>query len=131
MSRQSLKRDAGTGQVCAGTGQVCAGPVSSVCEPLCGAVVSPEFTVSPLGSHSEEQLTMSTVIWESWSLPKSGEESLARSCAWSCSEPYSVPTFLHKLQRLCRASSRFCSSWVLSCSSLSFSFLCGSTNRTA
>lgn len=103
-------------------------PASSVCVLAGGAGVWTESAGAPLGSDSEEQLTISTVIWDPLSLDtrpvvmgKSGEESLARSCSWSWSEPASMLTVLHNLQRLWRVSSRFCSSSVLSCSNLSFS----------
>lgn len=84
MSRQTLSREVGTGQLC---GE----PASSVCVPASGAAVSTEPAGGLLGSHSEEQLTISIVIWDSSSLPErlgeemgaSGEETLARSCMWS------------------------------------------------
>lgn len=121
MSRQVLIKDPGSGE-----------PASSVCVPASGAAVWTEPADGLVGSHSEEQLTISIVIWDSSSLPtklgeelgKSGEESLARSCKWSWSEPDSMLTLLHNPTRLCRVSSRFCSSSVCSCSSRSFSFFC-------
>lgn len=125
MSRQALSWDAGSGQLC---GE----PASSACVPACGKAVWTKSAGSLLGSHSEEQLTISTVIWDSSSLStrlggemdKSGDESLARSCKWSWSQPGSVLTLLHNPHRLCRVSSRFCSSSVCSCSKRSFSLFC-------
>lgn len=125
MSRRVLKRDAGTGQLC---GE----PVSSVCVLASGAPSCTASTGGPLGSHTEEQLTISIVIWESASLPTelgeerrtSGEVSLVRSCMSTGSEAVSMLTLLHNPHRLCRVSSRFCSSSLRSCSSRSFSFFC-------
>lgn len=132
MSRQSLSRDTGSGKLCWE-------PDSSVCVPGSGAAVLIEPTGSLLGSHAEEQLTISIVIWDSSSLPTrleeemggSGDESLARSCKWSWSEPDSMLTLLHNPHRLCRVSSRFCSSSVCSCSSRSFSLVCREKDSTA
>lgn len=123
MSRQALSRDAGKEQLCGES-------ASSVCVPVSGATVLTDSAGGPLGSQSEEQLTISIVISDSSSFParlgedmgKSDEESLARSCTWSCSEPHSMLTLLHKPQKLCRVSSRFCSSSVCSRRSRSFSF---------
>lgn len=124
MSRQSSSR-------VTGSGQFCWEPDSSVCVPGSCATVLIELAGIFLGSHSED-LTISIVILDSSYLPTrleeeiddSGEESLARSCKWSLSEPDSKPTLLHKPHRLCRVSSRFCSSSVRSCSSRSFSLVC-------
>lgn len=125
ISRQALSRDAGKEQLCGES-------ASSVCVPVSGATVLTDSAGGPLGSQSEEQLTISIVISDSSSFParlgedteKSDEESLARSCKWSCSEPDSMLTLLHKPHRLCRASSRFCSSSVCSRRSRSFSLFC-------
>lgn len=63
MSKQVLRRGDETGQLCGG--EECA---SSVCVLACGVAVSTVSTGGPLGSDSEEQLTISIVIGESSSL---------------------------------------------------------------
>lgn len=125
MSRQALSREADSGQLC---GE----PASSVCVPASGVAVWTEPVCDLLGSHSDEELTISIEMWASSSLPtrlaeemdKSDVESLARSCKWSWSEPDSMLTLLHNPPRLCRVSSRLCSSSLCSCSSRSFSVFC-------
>lgn len=125
MFRQTLSREEGLGQLC---GE----PASSVCAPASGVAVWTESAGGLLGQRSEEQLTILIVIWDSSFLPtwlgeemgESGEETLARSCTWSWSEPDSMLTLLHNSHRLCRVSSRFCSSSVLSCNSRSSWLFC-------
>lgn len=123
MSRQALSGDAGTRQLC---GE----PACCVWAPACGAVVWTESEGGrPLGSHSEKQLTVLTVVWDPSSLAtwlggetgKSVEENLARSCKWSWSEPDSMLTLLYNPHRLCRISSRLSSSSLCSCCSRTFS----------
>lgn len=126
-SRQAFSRGVGSGEHCEG----------SVCVPASDP--APDSAGSLLVSHSEEQLTISTVIWDLSSLPtkqgeevgksgetmgKSGEESLVKICNCSWSVPDSMLTLLHNPHRLCRVSARLCSSSVCSCSSCSFSLFC-------
>lgn len=120
MSKQSLRRDMGSGQRCSETD-------SSVCGSGSEALVSHEPVGVLLESKAEEpNMTLGScassyfparlpeVVWETW----------ASNCKWSWPEPDSALTVLHNSHRLYRISSRFCSSPVCSLSRCSFSLVC-------
>lgn len=120
MSKQSLRRDMGSGQLCSETH-------SSVCASGSDTLVSFKLAVILLESKAEDP----NITWESWGswylstrLPEVDCETWASSCRWSWPEPVSTLAVLQNSHRLYRISSRFCSSSVCSLSRCSFSLVC-------
>lgn len=127
MSKQSLRRHMGSGQLGSETH-------SSVCGSASDTPGSFEAAGSLLKSQAEESnVTLESGVASYLSprlLDEVDCESWVRDCKWSWSEADSAFTVLQNSHRLYRICSRFCSSSVCSLSRCSFSLVCrGNRNK--